>query len=443
MEVRRMDHGHLHIDRTTGEIDRASKQIASAYRRAHLTADHGGDMPISVYIPTPFRRLTGNRQQVLVEGENVGEVLANVEAKYPGFRSMIFGSGEELPAHINIYVNKQEIGSLDGIETKVSDGDEVAVIPAMAGGSDDGAAPTEPARKRVGALTPDQVNRYSRHIIMPQVGPSGQRKIMESSALIIGAGGLGSPIAVYLALAGVGKIGIVDFDTVDISNLQRQILHQNDDIGKPKVVSAKETINAYNPDVEVVTHEAPLTSENSMEIIGQYDYIINGADNFAARYLVNDTCHFLKKPLIDGSILLFDGQVTVYLPGQGCYRCLYPAPPPPGMVPSCAEAGVLGALCGTVGTIQATEVLKLILGVGESLHARLMLYDALAMEFRQVRIRRDPKCVLCGEPDDPATKVTGLIDYDAWCGGAFDHANEEERKAADAAAAAREKTAAR
>ena len=265
----------------------------------------------------------------------------------------------------------------------------------MAGGSGDGAL--APERKRIGALTAEQVNRYSRHIIMPQVGPSGQRKIMESSVLIIGAGGLGSPIAVYLALAGVGKIGIVDFDIVDISNLQRQILHQNDDIGKPKAQSAKETIHAYNPDVEVVTHEVPITSDNAMEIIGQYDYIINGADNFAARYLVNDTCHFLKKPLIDGSILLFDGQVTVYLPGQGCYRCLYPSPPPPGMVPSCAEAGVLGALCGTVGTIQATEVLKLILGVGESLHGRLLLYDALAMEFRQVRIRKDPKCVLCGD----------------------------------------------
>src|SRR5438876_3455547 len=186
MEARRMDHGHLHIDRTTGEIEPASKEVASAYRRAQLTADHGGDMPISVYIPTPFRRLTGNRQHVLVEGGNVGEVLANVEAQYPGFRSMIFGSGEELPAHINIYVNKQEIGSLDGIETKVSDGDEVAVIPAMAGGSNDGAADAvEPIRRRVGALTPDQVTRYSRHIIMPQDGPSGQRKIMESSVLII------------------------------------------------------------------------------------------------------------------------------------------------------------------------------------------------------------------------------------------------------------------
>ena len=224
---------------------------------------------------------------------------------------------------------------------------------------------------------------------------------MESSVLIIGAGGLGSPDRASTSRSPASARSASSTSTsVDLSNLQRQILHQNDDIGKPKAISAKETINAYNPDVEVVTHEVPITSENAMEIIEQYDYVVNGADNFAARYLVNDACHFLKKPLIDGSILLFDGQVTVYLPGQGCYRCLYPAPPPPGMVPSCAEAGVLGALCGTVGTIQATEVLKLILGVGESLHGRLLLYDALAMEFRQVRIRKDPNCVaLRRQPD--------------------------------------------
>ena len=433
-----MDHGHLHINRETGGIEPESRR-ALARRRPieRALAAQGGSMGVSVYIPTPFRKMTGNRQHVEVDGANVGEVLANVDKQYPGFRSLVFGSGDVVPAHINIYVNKQEITSLQGVATPVQDGDEVAVIPAMAGGSGD-----EPEPRRIGALTPEQVNRYSRHIIMPQVGPSGQRKIMESSVLIIGAGGLGSPIAVYLALAGIGKIGIVDFDVVDISNLQRQILHQNDDIGKPKAISAKETINAYNPDVEVVVHQEPITSENALEIIERYDYVINGADNFAARYLVNDACYFLKKPLIDGSILLFDGQVTVYLPDQGCYRCLYPSPPPPGMVPSCAEAGVLGALCGTVGTIQTTEVLKLILGVGETLHGRLLLYDALAMEFRQVRIRKDPKCVLCGTPDNPADKVTGLIDYDAFCGGAFGHTNEEEQKAADAAAAAREKAAA-
>jgi adenylyltransferase/sulfurtransferase len=432
-----MDHGHLHIDRTTGDIDPASRAALHAASRGGpggLRQATGGRMPISVYIPTPFRKMTGNRQHVVAEGTDVREVLADVDKQYPGFHGMVFGSGDVVPAHINIYVNKQEITSLDGVATKVHDGDEVAVIPAMAGGSGDEPAP----RKRIGALKPEQVDRYSRHIIMPQVGPSGQRKIMESSVLIIGAGGLGSPVAVYLALAGIGKIGIVDFDTVDLSNLQRQILHQNDDVGKSKAISAKETINAYNPDVEVVTYQVPITSENAFEIIEPYDYVINGADNFAARYLVNDACHFLKKPLIDGSILLFDGQVTVYLPDQGCYRCLYPSPPPPGMVPSCAEAGVLGALCGTVGTIQTTEVLKLILGVGESLHGRLLLYDALAMEFRQVRIRKDPKCVLCGEPENPADKVTGLIDYDAFCGGAFGHTNEEEQKAADAAAAMRE-----
>jgi molybdopterin/thiamine biosynthesis adenylyltransferase len=263
------------------------------------------------------------------------------------------------------------------------------------------------------ALRPDQVMRYSRHIIMPQVGPVGQRKLMASKVLIVGAGGLGSPIALYLALAGVGTIGLVDFDTVDLSNLQRQILHQNDDVGRPKVISAKETLNSYNPEVNVITHEAPLTSDNAFEFINQYDIVVNGADNFATRYLTNDAAYLCGKPLVDGSILLFDGQASTYLPGKGCYRCLFPEPPPPGMVPSCAEAGVLGALCGTIGSIQATEVLKLILEVGEPLTGRLLLYDALSMEVRVVKTRRDPKCPLCG--DNPT--ISELIDYDAFCGG--------------------------
>ena len=261
-------------------------------------------------------------------------------------------------------------------------------------------------------LTPDQIKRYSRHIIMAPVGSAGQRKLLASKVLIVGAGGLGSPVAVYLSLAGVGTLGIVDFDTVDVSNLQRQILHQNDDVGRPKTLSAKETINAYNPDTNVVIHDAWLTSENAMEIISQYDLVVSGADNFPARYLINDACYLAGKPLIDGSILIFDGQATVYQPGTGCYRCLFPSPPPPGMVPNCAEAGVLGALTGLVGSIQAVETLKLIMGIGESLTSRLLLIDALSMDFREVKIKRNANCPLCG--DNPT--VTELIDYEVFCG---------------------------
>jgi adenylyltransferase/sulfurtransferase len=354
---------------------------------------------VQVYIPTPFRRLTGNRSHVEARGTTVDEALRSVNAQYPGFCELILDQNADVPAHINIYVNNREIQSLQGKETPLQDGDELAVIPAIAGG--------------VGlALTPEQVTRYSRHIIMPQVGPTGQRKLMAAKVLVVGAGGLGSPVALYLALAGVGTLGIVDFDVVDLSNLQRQILHQNDDVGRPKVVSAKETLNSYNPDVNVVVHETPINSDNAFELIEPYDIIVNGADNFATRYLVNDAAYLKGKTLVDGSILLFDGQVTVYEPGKGCYRCLFPAPPPPGLVPSCAEAGVLGALCGMVGGMQAAETLKLILGQGEPLIGRLLLIDALSMEFRTVKIRRDPNCPLCGE--NPT--VTGLIDYEVFCG---------------------------
>ncbi len=261
-------------------------------------------------------------------------------------------------------------------------------------------------------LTPDQVNRYSRHIIMGDVGSKGQRNLLQAKALIVGAGGLGSPSAIYLALAGVGTIGIVDFDVVEISNLQRQILHHTSDIGRPKLESAKDNINSYTPDPNVVLHEVRLESDNAREIISQYDLVINGADNFATRYLVNDACYLEGKPLVDGSILIFDGQATLFLPGQGCYRCLFPEPPPPGLVPNCAEAGVLGALTGLVGSIQATEALKHFLGIGESLVSRLLLIDALSMSFREVRLKRNPSCPLCG--DNPT--VTELIDYEIFCG---------------------------
>ncbi len=357
-------------------------------------------MAVMVYIPTPFRRLAGNQSYVKAEGKTVGDVLDSLGTTYPALRHMIYDESDEIPGHINVYINSQEIHSLQGKNTPVKDGDEMAVIPAIAGGQ---------------VLTPEQVNRYSRHIIMPQVGPAGQRKLMETKVLIVGAGGLGGPAAVYLALAGVGTIGIVDFDVVDLSNLQRQVLHQNDDVGRKKTESAKETLKSYNPDVNVVTHNTPLTSDNAMDIIPQYDIVVNGADNFTTRYLVNDACYFAGKPLVDGSILLFDGQATVFVPGQGCYRCLFPAPPPPGLVPNCAEAGVLGALTGVMGSIQAIEVIKQVLGIGESLVSRLLIFDALAMDFRIVKLRRDPKCPLCG---DDAT-ITELIDYVDFCGAPF------------------------
>ena len=261
-------------------------------------------------------------------------------------------------------------------------------------------------------LTPEQVKRYSRHIIMPQIGSQGQRKLIDSKVLVIGAGGLGGPVALYLALAGVGTIGLVDFDIVDLSNLQRQVLHNSETIGLSKLESARQTLARYNPNVNLISHEFAINSDNAMEIMQDYDVIVNGADNFATRYLVNDAAYLSGKPLVDGSILIFDGQVTTYKPGTGCYRCIFPEPPPPGMVPSCAEAGVLGALTGTIGSLQATEVVKVLLGVGEPLIGRLLLVDALSMEFRMVKTRHDPACPLCGS--NPT--VTELIDYEIFCG---------------------------
>ena len=263
-------------------------------------------------------------------------------------------------------------------------------------------------------LNNDQIRRYSRHLILPEVGLAGQKKICSTSVLCIGAGGLGSPIAMYLAAAGIGKIGIVDFDTVDFSNLQRQIIHGTEDVGRPKAESARETLKSINPSCEVVLHNVRLSSENAMEILGQYDIVVDGTDNFPTRYLTNDACVLLKKPNVYGSIFRFDGQASVFAPHLGgpCYRCLYPEPPPPGMVPSCAEGGVLGVLPGVIGCIQATEILKLALGKGSPLIGRLMLFDALKLKFQELKLRRDPQCPICG--DHPT--ITALIDYEQFCG---------------------------
>ncbi len=269
-------------------------------------------------------------------------------------------------------------------------------------------------------FTPEQRERYSRHFILPDVGEKGQAKLLDAKVLLIGGGGLGSPAALYLAAAGVGTIGIVDHDRVDLSNLQRQILYTTEDIGRPKVEVAAERLRALNPDINIVTYPEPIYSGNALDIIRDYDIVINGSDNFPTRYLVNDACVLLRKPLVDASIFMFEGQVTVYQPavpelgieGGPCYRCLYPDPPPPGEIPSCAEAGVLGILPGVIGTLQATEAIKLILGIGEPLVGRLLMYDALAQEFRVLQVQRDPNCPVCG--DNPT--IRELIDYEQFCG---------------------------
>ena len=263
-------------------------------------------------------------------------------------------------------------------------------------------------------LDSDEIRRYSRHLNLPEVGLEGQKKICSASVLCIGAGGLGSPVAMYLAAAGLGKLGIVDFDSVDVSNLQRQILHGTADVGRPKTQSARDTLHRLNPKVQVVLHDTRLTSDNARDILRPYDIVVDGTDNFPTRYLANDACVLLRKPNVYGSIFRFEGQASLFAPHLGgpCYRCLYPEPPPPGTVPSCAEGGVLGVLPGIIGLIQATETLKLILGQGTSLLNRLLLFNALEMQFRELKLRRDPHCLLCG--DHPT--ITGLIDYHTFCG---------------------------
>src|ERR1051325_5700916 len=271
-------------------------------------------------------------------------------------------------------------------------------------------------------LSKDEVKRYSRHLIIPDVGMTGQKRLKNAKVLVVGAGGLGSPALLYLAAAGVGTLGIIDFDVVDESNLQRQVIHGQSDVGRPKAESARDSITEINPFVQVNLHEVRLDSDNAMEIFAQYDLIVDGTDNFATRYLVNDACVLLGKPYVWGSIYRFDGQASVFWAEHGpCYRCLYPEPPPPGMVPSCAEGGVLGVLCASIGSIQVNEAIKLITGIGEPLVGRLMVYDALEMEYRKIKVRKDPSCVLCGE--NP-TLTELMEDYDDFCGAISVEAEE-------------------
>ena len=368
-------------------------------------------MSVSILIPTPLRRFAGGARTVNVEGATVGDALSALAAAHPDLRTQIFeDDGITVRSFVNIFLGSDNVRTLsvgsEGVPLK--DGDTLTLVPAIAGGSSASAAASVDVQ-----FSNNEIQRYSRHLIMPEVTLEGQKRLKAARVLCIGAGGLGSPLTLYLAAAGVGTIGVVEFDTVDLSNIQRQILYSTSDVGRPKLEAAAERLRALNPEIQINPHNLRLSSANVLDLFAQYDIIADGTDNFPTRYLVNDASVLTGKPNVYGSIFRFDGQVSVFGAADGpCYRCLFPEPPPPGLVPSCAEGGVLGVLPGIVGSLQALEVIKLILGVGEPLIGRLVMFDALGFEFSEVSIRRDPTCAVCG----PTPSVTAPIDYDLFCG---------------------------
>jgi molybdopterin/thiamine biosynthesis adenylyltransferase/rhodanese-related sulfurtransferase/molybdopterin converting factor small subunit len=492
----------------------------------------------TIRIPTPLRSLTKGQDEVHVPGETVRAIVANLGQTYAGMRERIVDEKGEVRRFVNVFLNKDDIRSLRGLDTEVKDADVISILPAIAGGApsyqewrrelskeipevlardvasarergeeiylvdvrtkdewDQGYAPgavhldrgylelkaeqlfpdkskrvvcycaggtrslfAAKALKTLGyervenmtkgfggwkeaglpfetpvKLSESDRRRYLRHLSIPEIGEAGQVKILQAKILCIGAGGLGCPAAIYLAAAGVGTLGIVDDDLVDESNLQRQILHTTDRVGQPKTESAKKTIQGLNPNVRVIEHRVRLTSENVLDIFKDYDLIVDGSDNFPTRYLVNDACVKLKKPCVHGSIFRFEGQLTVFWPGKGpCYRCLYPAPPPPELAPSCAEAGVLGVLPGVVGILEAIEALKIVVGFGEPLVGKLVHYDALTTQFRELRLRADPQCAYCA----PGVEFPGLIDYEFFCASGGPHGDGAAVKPAAAPAPA-------
>src|SRR5712671_3616697 len=380
-------------------------------------------MAITVTIPTALRRFADNQASVEVTGKNITEVLNNLTKQHTQLRQHLYDGDGKLRNFVRVYVNDEDIRS-KGDSTPLNDGDEISIVPSIAGGSAGrsdipvatgqgiaaGMPLLQPVIKERAKLTNEEIKRYSRHLILPEVGVEGQERIKAAKVLLIGSGGLGSPLALYLTAAGVGTIGMVEFDTVDFSNLQRQIIHFTPDVGKTKLKSAEEKMKAMNPNLKFIPFQTKLTSDNAMDILKDFDVVIDGTDNFPTRYLVNDACVMLKKPNVYGSIFRFEGMASVFAPHLGgpCYRCWYPEPPPPGLVPSCAEGGVLGI----IGSIQANEAIKLIIGKGKPLMGRLLRFDAMDMTFREYKIPRDPNCPVCGK--NPT--VTKLIDYLEFCG---------------------------
>jgi adenylyltransferase/sulfurtransferase len=362
---------------------------------------------------------------VAVEAETAGAALAALAQAYPDIKQHLYHEGgAELRSFINVFVGDANIKKLKGLDTPVPDGGTILLVPAIAGGAsgETGGASMESViqDRELPELANDEINRYSRHLLLPEIGVKGQRRLKAARVLIVGTGGLGAPLSLYLAAAGVGTLGIVDFDVVEESNLQRQVIHGKRDVGRPKVASAKDRIKGVNPSCNVIAYNTRLASANALDILKDYDVVADGTDNYPTRYLVNDACVLLGIPNVYGSIFQFEGQASVFYAKQGpCYRCLYPEPPPPGLVPSCTEGGVVGVLPGIVGTIQANEAIKLIVGSGmdssnqsASLVGRILLFDAWKMKFRELKLDKDPACPICG--DHPV--IHELIDYEQFCG---------------------------
>lgn len=370
----------------------------------------------TISLPTPLRPYADKQSEVALDGATVGELLDGLVERYPKLKGHLFSDDGKLRSFVNVYVNDEDIRHLEKSDTQVQADDQIAIIPAIAGGS--GQADSEDAE-----LSSDEIARYSRHLILPELGVEGQKRLKNSSVLLVGTGGLGSPASMYLAAAGVGHIGIVDYDVVDESNLQRQVVHGQSTVGQKKVDSAEARLKDINPFVKITKFDTLITSENALEIIKDFDVVADGTDNFPTRYLINDACVMLGKPNVYASIFRFEGQLTVFNYQDGpCYRCLYPEPPPPGLVPSCAEGGVVGVLPGIMGSLQANEVIKVLTGIGEPMKGRLLTFDALTMKFRELKLRPDRECMVCG--DEPT--VTELIDYVQFCGvPQHDHETEE------------------
>jgi len=366
---------------------------------------------VRIVIPTALRQYAANHDAVEVEAESVEQALGDLVDRFDQLRRHLYADDGRLRNFVNVYVNEEDIRYLEKDATPLKEGDTISIVPSIAGGSF--SLMDRLGAKRKDVLMPAEIKRYSRHLILPEVGMAGQLKLKQSSALIIGAGGLGVPLTQYLGAAGVGRLGIVDFDVIDETNLQRQVLYGTKDVGRKKIEVAKERVAQINPNVDVQTYETHLTSDNALEILKDYDVVIDGTDNFPTRYLVNDATVLLNKPNVYGSIFRFEGQASVFHAAKGpCYRCLYAEPPPPGLVPSCAEGGVLGVLPGIIGSIQAIEAIKLLLGRGDTLIGRLLVFDALRMKFRELKLRKNPECPICGL--NPTIKE--LIDYEEFCG---------------------------